>query len=130
MKHGIIDNYAFIFFGELLGLENQKISKQGPPIFCLRRLFFFFSMSSRLSTYAWNWESGEGGICSYILVPPNLIENDHNFVFFAIKYQFNKSLNHVCFEKRDEFSFKIQKLFVPWGWLKTQLCLLCPLPRM
>ena len=36
-------------------------------------------------TFARNWESGESVIYSYILVPPNLIENDNNFVFFGYK---------------------------------------------
>ena len=35
--------------------------------------------------FAWNWESGESVKYSYILAPPNLIENDYNFEFFGNK---------------------------------------------
>ena len=34
-------------------------------------------------TFAQNWESGESVIYSFILVPPNLIENDHISAFFG-----------------------------------------------
>ena len=37
-------------------------------------------------TFARNWESGESVIYSYILhSPPNLIKNDHIFMFFGYK---------------------------------------------
>ena len=36
-------------------------------------------------TFARNWESGESVIYFYILVPRNLTENDHNFMFVGYK---------------------------------------------
>ena len=33
------------------------------------------------------------------LSSPNLLENNHNFVFLTIKYELSNSLSHVCFEK-------------------------------
>ena len=43
-------------------------------------------------TFARNWESGESTIYSYILAPLNLIENDHNFLFFGLNYQFSNTV--------------------------------------
>ena len=53
----------------------------------------------RLSTYAWNWESGESVIYFNILVPPNLIENDHNFVFFGYKVTIQQNFKSNLFWK-------------------------------
>ena len=49
-------------------------------------------------TFAWNWESGESVIYSYILVPPK-IENDHNFVFFGYKVTIQQHFKSRLFWK-------------------------------
>ena len=43
----------------------------------------FGSFGTGIWTFAWNWKSGESVIYYYILIPPTLIENDHNVLFFG-----------------------------------------------
>ena len=66
------------------------------------------SLSAKIAeyiTFARNLEPGESVIYSYILVPPNLIENDHNFVFFGYKVTIQQ---HVCFEKLKLYTKKLR----------------------
>ena len=57
------------------------------------------------------------------LSSPNLIENDYNFVFLAIKYQLSNTLNHVCFEKLPrswEFMHKWRCLGMHKNWANIE----------
>ena len=72
-------------------------------------------IQSRLSTYAWNWESGESVIYSYILVPPNLIENDHNFVFFGYKVTIQQHFKSRLFWKtKYQEAENLHKSYILW----------------
>ena len=50
-------------------------------------------------TFAWNWESSESVIYFYILIPKNLIEIDHNFVFFGYKVSIQQHFKSRLFWK-------------------------------
>ena len=64
-------------------------------------------------TFARNWEGRLVHAYSYIFLhlnSQNLIENDHNLVFLAVKYQLSNTLKHICFEKMPRNWDSAQKL--------------------
>ena len=80
-------------------------------------------LETRLSIYAWNWESGESVIYSYILVPPNLIENDHNFVLFGykvtIQQHFLKSRLFWKTKTKYQEAGNLRKRYILWGVVES-----------
>ena len=70
---------------QIKGLSKKFDFQQNTTDFSSFLVIFFWYSDVNFPSIFRKAHFSESVIYSYILVPPNLIENDHNFVFLAIK---------------------------------------------